>query len=71
LQILEEEKMVNFTDVGTLNSTMMGTIIAMVISFALTIYTVYLNYKQAKVNAQMTDVLDVLRKIEENTRKKR
>jgi hypothetical protein len=43
--------MVDLMNLGTLNATMLGTIIVGVISFGLTIYSVYLNWKQAKVDA--------------------
>ena len=46
-----------------LGTTMWGTIVVGVISFGLTIYSVYLNFRQAKVNEQMGKVIKILEQI--------
>jgi hypothetical protein len=54
--------MVDLMNFGTLNATMLGTIIVGIISFGLTIYSVYLNWKQAKVDANTKIMIAELQK---------
>jgi len=48
---------------GALNATMVGTLIAGILSFSLTIYSIYLNYRQAKVKEQMDELIAVTKEI--------
>lgn len=49
--------------------TMIFTIIYGIFAIFITIYSLYLNYKQAKVMGQMEKLITIMEKIEENTRK--
>jgi len=47
------------------------TYVSLAISMGLTIYTVYLNWKQAKVNNQMDKVINVLEQIRDGLKRKK
>jgi len=54
-----------------LGTGLIVTYISLAISMGLTIYTVYLNWKQAKVNNQMDKVINVLEQIRDGLKRKK
>jgi len=54
-----------------LGTGLIVTYVSLAISMGLTIYTVYLNWKQAKVNNQMDKVINVLEQIRDGLKRKK
>jgi membrane protein insertase Oxa1/YidC/SpoIIIJ len=52
-----------------LSGSLVFTVIMLLISFAFQIYVLFLNYKQSKVNNQMTELISEVKKINKQLKK--